>query len=71
MLEGAAEGETHKYTHASVKVVNRAGALPHAAPARAVDNNEFAAAMEPPETLPATIEDQGDSLAAVFGTDSF
>ena len=47
------------------------GALHQAAPAGAVDDQHFAAAAEPPETLPATIDESSDSLANIFETPDF
>ena len=65
LLEGPAKGEHHRYVHAAVTVVK--GALPQAAPDGAV----AAVAEEPPDNLPATIGDGGDSLADVFGSPTF
>ena len=66
ILEGPAEGQKHRYLHASVRKNDDNGALPVAVPAGAVDDQHVAAATELPETLPATLEEAGDSLANIF-----
>ena len=54
MLEGPAQCEFHKYLHHLVTGVKPDGALPQAAPAGAVDDQDFAAALRKRQTLSLT-----------------
>ena len=50
----SADGGVHKYLHHLVTGVKPDGALPRAAPARAVDDQDFAAALRKRQTLSLT-----------------
>ena len=66
ILEGPAAGQKHRYLHASVSKKDDSGASPVAAPAGAVVDQHLAAATQLPDTLPATLDESGDSLANIF-----
>ena len=66
ILEGPALGQKHRYLHASVSKKDDSGASPVAAPAGAVVDQHLAAATQLPDTLPATLDESGDSLANIF-----
>ena len=59
ILEGPAEGETHKYAHNAVKSVHAAEAAPEAAPVASATAEARSSALVPPEEpTPTAVGDQ-------------